>query len=149
MANRIMFKLWNFWPPFLGAGIRIKRMSKNYREVDVQMKLSFFNRNYVGVHFGGSLYAMADPFFMLMLIENLGTDYIVWDKSAEIKFLKPARGVVKIEFRLSEQEILAIKQQADTNYKVEPEFIVSIIDENSSIVAEVVKKLYVRRKKHS
>ena len=72
----------NFWPPFLGAGIRIQYIAPDMKSVDVEMKLHFWNANYVGTHFGGSLFAMTDPFYMLMLIANLGSDYIVWDKAA-------------------------------------------------------------------
>ena len=136
----------NFWPPFVGAGIRIKRISKDFQEIDVEMKLRFWNRNYVGVHYGGSLYSMADPFLMLMLMENLGSSYIVWDKAAEIKFLKPGKGTVKLNFRLSAQEIKEIKAQADTNHKYEPDFKLEIKDETGTVVARVSKKIYVRKK---
>src|SRR6185503_9618316 len=68
-----------WWPPFLGAGIRVKRFSDDFREVVVELKLGRLNRNAVGTHFGGSLYAMTDPFYMIMLLHNLGGDYLVWD----------------------------------------------------------------------
>ena len=86
--------LMNVWPPFLGAGIRVKRLQPDWKEVDVEMKLRGWNSNYVGTHYGGSLYSMADPFYMLMLIENVGRNYIVWDKSASIRFKKPEKGIV-------------------------------------------------------
>jgi hypothetical protein len=94
-----LLKWMSYWPPFFGAGIRIREISDDFTYVRVEMKLRFWNRNYVGTHFGGSLYSMVDPFYMLMLIENLGRDYIVWDKSASIRFLKPGRGRVSAEFR--------------------------------------------------
>lgn len=72
LRQKILFHLINFYPPFFGAGIRIKKISEDKTTVEVQMKLTFWNRNYVGTQFGGSLYAMTDPFFMLILIENLG-----------------------------------------------------------------------------
>jgi Domain of unknown function (DUF4442) len=83
-----MRMLLNIWPPFLGAGIRLRRIAPDWKAIDVEMKLRWWNRNYVGTHYGGSLYSMADPFLMLMLIENLGKDYIVWDKAASIRFRK-------------------------------------------------------------
>jgi len=83
----------NVWPPFLGAGIRVTRLQPDWRAIDVEMKLRFWNANFVGTHYGGSLYSMTDPFYMLMLIENLGRDYIVWDKSASIRF--PSRAKAK------------------------------------------------------
>lgn len=146
MKRNRLFKLMNWWPPFLGAGIRLTHISEDLREIDVCMKLSFFNRNYVGVQFGGSLYAMTDPFLMLMLMENLGRDYIVWDKAASIQFLKPGRGRVHCQFRLHPSEVANIKQAADTNHKTEPEFHLEILDENEVVIAKVHKTLYVRRK---
>src|SRR5262249_54275566 len=85
ILKRHMRMLMNLWPPFLGAGIRVKVLQADWRAVDVELKLHRWNCNYVGSHYGGSLYSMTDPFFMLMLIENLGPDYIVWDKSASIR----------------------------------------------------------------
>jgi hypothetical protein len=90
----------NLWPPFLGMGIRIRRIAPDMKAVDVEMKLRFWNANYVGTHFGGSLFAMTDPFYMLMLMANLGRDYIVWDKAATIRYKKPGRGTVRAEFRI-------------------------------------------------
>ncbi len=90
-ANHLR-RLLNVYPPFLGAGIYIKRIAMDYREVDVEMKLRWYNRNYVSTHFGGSLYAMTDPFYMLMLINILGEGYAVWDKAAHIDFVSPGRG---------------------------------------------------------
>src|ERR1039458_6644721 len=54
-------RLVNLWPPFLGAGIRIKHIAPDMKAVDVEMKLRWWNANYVGTHFGGSLFAMTDP----------------------------------------------------------------------------------------
>jgi hypothetical protein len=88
----------NLWTPFLGAGIRVTRLQPDWKAVDVEMKLRFWNSNYVGTHFGGSLYAMTDPFYMLMLIENLGHDYIVWDKSASVRFRQPGRARCSLPF---------------------------------------------------
>ena len=80
-----MLRHINWWPPLLAAGISV-RWGQDYRSADVKMRLRFWNRNYVGTHYGGSLYSMTDPFYMLMLMENLGRDYIVWDKAAKIRY---------------------------------------------------------------
>jgi hypothetical protein len=138
--------LINLWPPFLGAGIRIRRLSPDWTEIDVEMKLRWWNRNYVGSHYGGSLYSMADPFFMVMLIENLGKDYIVWDKSASIRFKKPGRGTVSASFRLSEEQIREIRQALTSQQKIERVFAVEVKDESGSVIAEVEKLLHIRRK---
>jgi hypothetical protein len=136
----------NFWPPFLGAGIRMRRLAPDWKAIDVEMKLRWWNRNYVGTHYGGSLYSMADPFFMLMLIENLGKDYIVWDKSASIRFRKPGRGTVFAAFRVSDEQIGEIKQALNSQEKIERVFRVEIKDESGVVIAEVEKLLHVRKK---
>jgi acyl-coenzyme A thioesterase PaaI-like protein len=135
-----------WWPPFLGAGIRVRRMSDDFREAVVELKLGRFNRNYVGTHFGGSLYAMTDPFFMVMLLNNLGGEYFVWDKSGSIEYVAPGKGTVRAEFSLSAQRIEEIKAQAASGEKIFPEFAVDVKDEAGEIVARVRKTLYVRLK---
>jgi hypothetical protein len=136
----------NLYAPFLGAGIRIKRLAPGWKEVDVEMKLRWWNANYVGTHYGGSLYSMTDPFFMVMLIENLGKDYIVWDKSATIRFKKPGRGTVFAKFRLTDQQIHEIKQALTTEKKIERVFTVEVKDKSGTVIAEVEKLLHIRKK---
>ena len=144
--KRHMRWLLNLYPPYLGAGIRVKRLQPDWRAIDVEMKLRFWNANYVGTHFGGSLYSMTDPFYMLMLIENLGSGYIVWDKAASIRFRRPGKGKVSASFRLSEEQIEGIRQRLNTQEKVEPTFVVEVKDDTGAVVAEVEKVLYVRKK---
>lgn len=141
--------LLNIWPPFLGAGIRVKRLQPDWKEIDVEMKLHRWNTNYVGTHYGGSLYSMTDPFFMLMLIENLGPDYIVWDKSASIRFKKPGRGTVSASFRLVDQQIDEIRQALRTEEKIERTYLVEVKDESGMAVAEVQKLVHIKKKDRS
>jgi Domain of unknown function (DUF4442) len=136
----------NVWPPFLGAGIRVKRLRPDWKEIDVEMKLHRWNANYVGTHYGGSLYSMTDPFYMLMLIENLGRDYIVWDKAANIRFRKPGKGLVSAQFRLTDQQIQEIREALTMEEKIDRTFQVEVKDESGAVVAEVQKQLHVRRK---
>ena len=136
----------NWWPPYLGMGVKVRRISDDFREVDVEMVQRFWNTNYVGVHFGGSLFAMTDPFYMLMLIEILGPGYIVWDKAASIRFRRPAKGTVRAEFRLTEEQIDELRQAADTQAKIERVFVVQIKDQGGEVVAESERLLHVRKK---
>jgi hypothetical protein len=138
-----------FYPPFLGAGIRAKSISEDFRTIEVEMPLRFWNKNYVGTHFGGSLYTMCDPFFMLILINNLGPDYIVWDKAATIRFKKPGKGLVKAVFHIPKERIEEIRAQADANGKIEPQFQTVVTDAEGNVIAEVDKLLYVRKKKEA
>lgn len=114
--------------------------------MDAEIPLRWWNRNYVGTQYGGSLYSMTDPFYMLMLIENLGSAYVVWDKSATIRFRKPGRGKVRAEFRLGEDVIAEIRAAAEREGKIERQFAVEVKNENGEVVAEVTKVLHVRKK---
>lgn len=147
MVNHRTFRLLlNLYPPYLGAGVRVRYVSADFREILVEMPLRFFNRNYVGTHFGGSLYAMVDPFYMLMLIKNLGPDYIVWDKAASIEFVKPGRGTVRAHFRLDEKVLEEIKERVKNGGKYLPTFTVPVVDRQGDVVARVEKVLYVKKK---
>ena len=146
LLKRHMRRLLNLWPPLLGAGIRVKRLQSDWKEIDVEMNLHFWNANFVGTHYGGSLYSMTDPFYMLMLIQNLGRDYIVWDKSANIRFHKPGKGRVVARFRLSDEQIEGIRRDLQTQPKIEPTFLVEVTDESGEVIAEVQKVLHVRKK---
>jgi len=136
----------NLWPPFLGAGIRVKHIASDMMSIDVEMKLRWWNANYVGTQFGGSLFAMTDAFYMLMLISKLGRDYIVWDKAASIRYRKPGRGTVRAEFRLTQAQLDDIREKLKTLPKYEPKFLIEVKDEQGTVIAEVEKLLHVRRK---
>jgi len=145
-SSRALRRWINFWPPFLGAGIRVKHIALDMKSVDVEMKMRFWNANYVGTHFGGSLFAMTDAFYMLMLMANLGRDYIVWDKAASIRYRKPGTGTVRAEFRLSDAQLEEIREKLKTLSKYEPVFSVEVRDEAGVVIAEVEKVLHVRKK---
>lgn len=145
LRQRILRKLVNIYPPFLGAGIRVKFDEKT-NKVNVSMKLTWYNRNYVGTHFGGSLYTMCDPFYMILLMDILGKEYLVWDKAAKIDFLKPGRTKVSAEFYIPDKQIEQIKKEVDKNGKALPEFIALVKDESGDVVARVHKYIYVKKK---
>ena len=147
MKAQTLKRLINWYPPYLGAGIRVTKLAPDFSEIRVAMKLRWYNRNYVGTHFGGSLYAMVDPFFMLMLMNQLGRDYVVWDQSARIEFLKPGRGTVTARFRIPPQVLSDIRSRADGGERVRPKFKVAVRDQQADTVARAEKTLYVRRKR--
>jgi|SRR5690554_758971 len=139
-------RLIRFYGPFLGAGVRPVEISEDYRYIKVEMPLTFYNKNYMGTQFGGSLYSMVDPWYMLMLIKNLGPNYIVWDKAATIEFKKPGRGKVQTEFILTQSRIDEIKSFVEENTKMDAHFEVKIVDELGNLIARVDKVVYVRKK---
>lgn len=148
LARRARVLRWmlNLYPPYLGAGIRVQHISPDMRSIRVAMKLTRWNRNYVGTQFGGSLYAMVDPFYMLLLIERLGRDYIVWDKATSIDFITPGKGPVYAEFHVDDALLDDIRQQTATGKKCLPRLQVDIRDGAGELVARVDKTLYVRLK---
>ena len=144
-ANRLRWLL-NVWPPFLFAGIRVREISADYRRARVEMQQRWSNRNYVGVHFGGSLFAMTDPFWMLLLLHRLGSDYLVWDQRGEIEFVRPGRGRVTARFEVDDAVLAELKAAAADGEKVLRWFATDIVDDAGEVVARARKQVYVRRK---
>jgi acyl-coenzyme A thioesterase PaaI-like protein len=141
-----LLRLMRFWPPYLGAGVRVTAVDPGVRWLEVAMDLTPWNRNYVGTHFGGSLYAMCDPFYMFLTIQNLGPDFVVWDKAATIDFIKPGRGRVTARFELEETRLAQIRAEVEASGKSHPRFEVIVRDEAGETVARVGKVLSVRKK---
>ncbi|WP_255856902.1 DUF4442 domain-containing protein [Bacterioplanoides sp. SCSIO 12839] len=139
-------RILNIYGPYIGAGVKVEYLAKDFREARVSMKLRWYNRNYVGTHFGGSLFSMIDPFYMLLVMNNLGRDYIVWDAEASIKFVSPGRGVVKAQFVITDEMLADIKANTANGEKYLPTYEVMIKDEQDNLVAKVEKRLYIRRK---
>jgi acyl-coenzyme A thioesterase PaaI-like protein len=135
-----------WWPPLLGAGIKLTRLDKDLREADVEMRLTRLNTNYVGVHFGGSLFSMTDPFYMLMLAANLGDEFVVWDKAASIRYKKPGKGRVRAEFRLTEEKLAEIRAALEVEGRHDARFVVEIRDDHGGVVAEVERVIYCATK---
>lgn len=136
----------NLWPPFLLAGIHVTGISADYRHTRVELRQRPWNMNYVRSHFGGSLFAMTDPFWMLMLLQNLGRDYYVWDKAGEIEFVKPGKNVVATEFRLGDALLGDIRAATAGGDKYLHWFDNEVTDAQGDVVARVRKQVYVRLK---
>ena len=147
MNVRLMRWLFNLYPPYVGAGIHVTHIADDWRRVRVEMPLRWYNRNYVGTHFGGSLFAMADPFLMIMVMKNLGPGYMVWDRSAQIEFVAPGRGRVAVDFTLSQANLDRMRDATSTGEKYEPWFDLEVREVDGALVARVRKQLYIRRKR--
>lgn len=145
-ASRLKLLL-NVWPPFRFAGIGLLRLDDDFRHARVKLGLHWYNRNYVGTHFGGSLFAMTDPFWMIMVMRNLGRDYLVWDKAGEIEFVAPGREDVFAEFVLADEVLEELRAATANGEKCLRWFDVDVTTAGGSVVAKVRKQLYVRRKK--
>jgi acyl-coenzyme A thioesterase PaaI-like protein len=145
-SARTLVRGMHLWPPFLGAGIRLRHMSEDFREAEAELKFGRLNRNAVGTQFGGSLFAMTDPFYAIMLMRNLGPEYLVWDKAASIEYVAPGRGAVRARFELTQARLAQIRAQAAGGEKVLPDFDTDIVDTQGEVIARVHRTLYVRLK---
>jgi len=146
LSPKSLKRLLNFYPPYLGAGIKISHISEDWSELHVSMSLRWYNRNAVGTHFGGSLYSMIDPHLMLLLMQLLGKEYLVWDKAADIEFIKASKRKVTSVIKISNKDLEEIKVKTETGEKFFPEFMVEIKDENNDLIARIKKTIYVKRK---
>jgi len=147
-SNSTFARLWlNAYVPYFGAGIRTTELDLDAGIVQIEMPLTALNKNAVGTQFGGSLYAMIDPFYMLLLLHKLGKDHVVWDKAASIDFISPGRGRVTARIELPNEEVELIRGLAANNEPVLRTYPVEILGEDGKIVARIEKVLYIRRKK--
>lgn len=145
LRTRLERVAFNLFPAYFGTGGRITFIASDWQEVQVEVPLSLRTRNYVGTIFGGSMYGAADPILMLMLIKNLGPAYVVWDKAATIRFLRPGRGTLRARFVLPEGELDAIRHALAARRSVERVYTVRLVDGDGVTCAEVEKTIHVRR----
>ena len=136
----------NWYPPYLGMGIRVASVSDDFTRFEVQLRQRWYNRNLFGTHFGGCLYSMCDPFFVFILTMNLGRGYIVWDQSANIRFIKPASGTITGTFEVSPARIDEIRREVDQAGKNRYHFEADLVNTAGEAVARVSKEVYVRAK---
>ncbi len=148
MHSSTFIRLWLLrYPPYVGAGIRTTHVDLDGCLIRVEMGLTALNKNAVGTQFGGSLYSMVDPHYMVILLHHLGDDHVVWDQAAHIRFIAPGRGRVWAEVRLTLDEVEEIRRLAADHVPVHRTYTVQIKDEAGKVIAEVGKVLYIRRKK--
>lgn len=145
-ASRLRLGM-NLWPPFLFAGIRVVEISPDYRYARVKMRLRPWNRNFFGTHFGGSLFAMTDPFWVLLLFNQLGGEHVVWDQAGEIEFVAPGRGTVYAEFRLTDEHVEQVLDRTASGEKALIWFDTDVVGQDGTVIAKVKKQVYARRKR--
>lgn len=145
MQTRVQRWAFNLFPAYRGTGARITYIAGDWREVRLSVPLSWRTRNYVGTIFGGSMYGAVDPIYMLMLIRNLGREYVVWDKAARIRFKKPGRTTLHARFVLDDAELAAIRAALAEKPVVDREYVVHLVDAAGVVHATVEKTLHVRR----
>ena len=147
-ASRLGPLAFNLFPAFRRTGARVTHVSPDFSEIRVSLPLNWKTRNLVGTMFGGSMYAAVDPFYMIMLIQRLGSGYVVWDKSATIRFLKPGRGRLRARFRLDDDEVARVRRLArEAERSVDRVYEVELVDDAGTVHAVVEKVLYIREER--
>ena len=146
MTPRLLRTLLNLWPPFLFSGIRVRALSHDWRHARVELKLAWYNRNYVRAQFGGSLFSMTDPFWMILVMQSLGPRYHVWDQAGSIHFVTPGRENVFAQFDLEPSVLDELRAVAANGEKHLRWFEVNVTTADGTLVARVRKQLYIRLK---
>lgn len=146
LSARGLRRIMNLWPPYLFSGVRVRAIADDWRHAEIELRSHWWNRNYVGVHFGGNLFSMTDPFWMLLTLNALGKDYIVWDKAGAIDFRKPGRGTVRAHFRVDDAMLDEIRAATAGGEKYLRWCETEIVDAGGEVVARARKQLYIRRK---
>ena len=144
-ASRKMRWGFNLFPAFRGTGARVTYIASDFREARVRLPLNWRTRNYVGTIFGGSLYGAVDPMYMILLIKILGPDYVVWDKAATIRFVKPGRSTLYARFLIEAAEIEEIKKALETAPSVDRVYRVDLTDDSGVVHVTTEKTIYVRK----
>jgi hypothetical protein len=136
----------NLWPCYRGTGGWVTFIANDWREMRVKLALGWLTRNYVGTLFGGSLFGAMDPMYMIMLIHLLGPEYVVWDKAATIRFIKPGRDTLYATFRVEDAELAEIQGLLFNQPKIERSYTIALADAAGVVCAEVVKVIQIRKK---
>lgn len=137
----------SLWAPNLWSGIRVKRFAGDWTSATVELHVNLITRNYVKTAFGGSMSAMTDPYFFMLVMHQLGRDYVVWDTRGEIEFVKPGRGVLTAHFEVPLEKAAELRERARGGAKVLEWFETDITDASGEVVARVRREVYIREKK--
>lgn len=136
----------NFFPTYRRTGGRAIFISNDLAEVHIRLKLGWGTRNYVGTMFGGSMCSAADPIYMIQLMRLLGDDYVVWDKSSDIRFRRPGNKTLYIRFLITDDLLASIKERVLTENEFDIELNTDWVDKDGTVYATVGKVLYIASK---
>ncbi|WP_036153178.1 DUF4442 domain-containing protein [Maribacter forsetii] len=145
--NTIFKYGFNLSPMYKRSTAKIIEVSEDLLHVRIKLPLSYKNKNYVNSIFGGSLFSAVDPIPMIQLLSIMGNDYVVWDKSAEIFFKKPAKENLYADFNFSEDELAEIKAQVAEKKEVDVIKTTQLTNkEKTQVFCEVRKTIYIANK---
>ncbi len=145
--SRLERFFFNFFPAYRGTGGRVTYIADDFREVRIKLPLNWRTRNKVGTIYGGSIYAAVDPIYMIMLMRLLGDEYIVWDRSASIRFKRPGTETLFAQFLVSDEETDEIITVLETRKSTTRDYMVELCNSEGKVHAIVEKEIYVTRKR--
>ena len=138
---------FNLSPMYRRSTGKITYVSANLQDIKIVIPISYKNRNYMNTIFGGSMFAAVDPIPMIQLTQILGNGFVVWDKSAEIYFKKPAKENLYADFVFTDAELEDIKQRVATEQEITITKRTQLTNKEKTVVyCEVDKKIYVANK---
>lgn len=146
LQSRLIRWKFNFFPAYRRTGARITYVAADFGEVRIRLPLNRRTRNVVGTLFGGAMYAAVDPIYMVMLIQRLGPDYIIWDKAADIRFKRPGRETLYGRFVIDPDEVDLIREQLENRSKLDRVYVAELADAAGRVHASFEKTLHIRRK---
>lgn len=146
-SAKTLRRFMGFWPPFLGAGIRVREFADDGSRVVVTHTLNKLNQNAVGTAFGGTIMAMTDPFYMLASMARLGKGYNIWDVAGEVQFLKPGKGTITAVMEIPDETYALIREKTAGGAKYLHWFDTEVTDEEGDVVATVRRQVYYRVKR--
>jgi acyl-coenzyme A thioesterase PaaI-like protein len=144
-AKKIERFKFNLFPAYRRGGGRIAYISDDYHEIHIKLPLNWATKNYVGTIFGGSMFAAADPIYMVMLIKILGRDYVVWDKSANIRFKRPGKETLFAKFLITPEDVLDIKSQLESTKSIDKVFSIELKNDAGKVHCIVEKTIYISK----
>ena len=138
---------FNLYPPFYFTGISVTHINKARSYIKVQLKSRWYSRNYMNVHFGGTLMMMCDSFFMFILVHQLGDKYLIWDKATKVEYMKAVKETLYVEFQIPPEKIESIRQEVDEKRKIEIPFCVNVVTKQGEIAMKFERTIYIRKKR--
>ena len=151
-APKILIKtILNLFPPLLFSRIILKEISDDFKEMKVVIKKALFNINFHKTIFGGSIFSACDPYFPTMyyhIFANKKRKLIIWLKSAEIKYLKPADSNLNLYFKITEEDITLAEEALNKEGKIEIWHTVEAVNKKNIVCAKARVQVYLRDDKN-
>ncbi|KAA8478520.1 uncharacterized protein DUF4442 [Arcticibacter tournemirensis] len=148
VSERTLKWAMRFYPPLLFQRIWVERFQRDFRGVDVKIARSILNLNYNRSIFGGTIYAAADPFYAVLfhqILQKRGYKVQVWQKSAEIDYVKPGMSSLYFSARLDDAEISEACSSLDSDGKFVKSYTIEIKNKAGELCATVESTVYIRK----